>query len=365
MSRLYFDEQIFIMQRAGGGIPRYFAELIRAIPHVAHGQRLEPSPAFRFCRNETLIADGWAAGVPEILSHPKPLFAMNWPARKLVPKNAIVHHTYYHSRFLKCRSDLRRVTTVHDMIPEALPHLFETNPHLEKREFVRRSDLILCVSNHTRDRLLEYYPEISAPIRVTPLGVSRWWFEEQHREVSGTAESYAPYLLFLGSRASYKEFPTLLRAVSHLEYKDLNLVVVGGSPATEDELRLVKDLGLAQRVVFRGATDDQLKDLYKGALAFVYPSLHEGFGLPTLEAFAAGTRVILSSASVFPEVGGEAATYFQVGNSESLATAIQRIASEPTSYRMSRIEAGRARASTYSWRETARLTSEAYALLGW
>lgn len=363
MSHLYFDEQIFIMQRAGGGIPRYFVELIRAIPSVDSEFQFQPSPAFRFCRNETLIADGWAVGVPPMFSHPKPLYALNWWHRRRLSKPSIVHHTYYHSRFLDYPRHLHRVTTVHDMIPEALPHLFRTNPHLEKREFVRRSNLILCVSNHTRERLLEYYPETTAPIRVTPLGVSPWWFEEGSPAIMAADRQIAPYMLFVGSRASYKEFPTLLRAMSLLPDREIGLTVVGGSAPTTGEAQLIEELGLTGRVSFRGASDEELRELYRGAVAFIYPSLHEGFGLPILEAFAAGTRVILAAASVFPEVGGDAAEYFEPANPESLAHVMDSVACEPQLQRQTRIAAGMDRASTYSWSNTARLTAAAYELL--
>lgn len=359
MTPVLFDEQIFIMQPAGGGVARYFTELLTAFeqnPDLG----ITANTRFRYSRNNDLNAKGWARPAPEVLRKPRALYLMNMPWRTVPLRERILHHTYYHKRFLHTGKGAKRVTTVHDMIPEVLPQLFSSNPHLEKREFIRRSDLILCVSEHTKLRLLEHYPDIGAPIVVTPLGVSPWWSEGDQAESQKRGETDRPQLLYVGGRGAYKSFDTVVKALAILNRPDVTLMVVGHSPASSAELSLIESLRLTGQIRFTNASDAQLRDLYRESTAFVYPSIHEGFGLPTLEALASGTRVILSDASVFPEVGGSAVEYFTVSEHESLAWEIQSILDENTQAREACIRRGKEWASNFTWGRTANLTADAY-----
>jgi glycosyltransferase involved in cell wall biosynthesis len=356
--RVYFDEQIFILQR-GGGIPRYFAHLIEEMRAIATPSEFSVDPRFWISRTPYLDSLEFGRMSPEWLARPRILYPLNAPSRLLARKTAIVHQTYYHKFFLHLPKKSRRVTTIHDMIPEALPELFDTNPHLEKAEYVRRSDLILCVSEHTKRMLLQFIPDVQCPIEVTPLGVSRFWFETPR----ATEEVRGPYLLYVGSRAVYKDFQVLIEAMSQLSRDAPRLLVVGGGPPSSSEMQLMARLNVLDRIDFIGASDEELRSLYAGAQAFIYPSRHEGFGLPTLEAMAAGTVAVLSNASVFPEVGGATAMYFEAGDPDDLCRAILATLNEPAAARQSRLLGGRQRAQAFSWAETARLTAAAYDLI--
>ncbi len=356
--RVYFDEQIFILQR-GGGIPRYFAHLIEEMRAKATLSGVSVEPRFWMSRTPYLDSLHFGQMSPEWLARPRILYPLNAPVRLVAKKEAIVHQTYYHKFFLHLPKKSRRVTTIHDMIPEALPELFDTNPHLEKAEYVRRSDLILCVSEHTKKMLLHFMPDVQCPIHVTPLGVSPFWFES----LQAPQQMREPYLLYVGSRAVYKDFPVLIEAMSQLPRNAPTLLVVGGGPPSSSEMQLIERLKVRDRIKFIGASDEELRSLYAGAQAFIYPSRHEGFGLPTLEAMAAGTAAILANSSVFPEVGGEVAVYFETGNPEDLRRAVLETVNEPAAARQARLIEGRKRAQSFTWATTAERTLEAYSLL--
>ena len=118
-------------------------------------------------------------------------------------------------------------------------------------------------------------------------------------------------------------------------------------------------LGLEGAVSSRFVSDNQLAYLYQHALCFVFPSLYEGFGIPVLEAFASGCPVLLSNASCFPEVGGDAALYFDPYNPEEMAKTIENVVSD-SNLRTQMIQRGHERVKAFSWDKTAAQTAEFY-----
>ena len=159
-----------------------------------------------------------------------------------------------------------------------------------------------------------------------------------------------------------KNFDTLLIAFSKAASinPDIHLCVVG-SPFNSEEENLIAELKLADRIQhYRYASDTHLAKLYRCSIAFVYPSLYEGFGIPPLEAMnSAGTPVVASSSSSIPEVIGDAGILFQPTAIADLADILLDLANHPAK-RDRLIAAGYERVKHFSWQKTAEQTLQVY-----
>ena len=353
--KVYIDDQIFGLQPRGG-ISRYFVELARAFREDA-GLDVEVTTPSLWTINEHLLEAGGGRRLPTRLGDRRRILrAVN---RLSAPNRSdVVHHTYYDAAYLtRGGSDSLRVTTVYDMIPELLPENFpDGNPHLDKRAYVEAADLVLCISESTKNDLLDVYGPVRAPIRVIPLGVDPRFGHTSPRP----ARFPERYVLFVGNRGGYKDFSVLAEAFAAARLPDdVALMAVGGGRFTEEELRLLGRLGLAAQARQAALRDDEMPGAYAHAVCFVFPSRYEGFGLPTVEAMAAGSPVVLADTSSNPEVGGDVALYFDPGDAEGLSRLLQAVWEDPAD-RAHRALRGRDRARLFTWANTARLTAAAY-----
>ena len=359
--RVAFDEQIFLLQQQGG-VSRYFVELLRNLPNA--DPPVDVTTPFRRVVNrhalEALGGSRFAPARGPLQPYPQLAAAAARPRRR--ERVDLIHHTFYHPRFLRDYPGTPKVVTIHDMIPELLGARgrFGGNPHMALREYVRRADLLIFVSASAEADLLQLLGEPAAPRVVVHHGVDNRFSAGGPRPAGFPEE----YVLFVGNRTGYKDFATLLASFAHAS-KDLSgvhLVCVGGGPLTPDELAAATPAGLHGRLHQFSLTDEEMPGAYANAAAFVFPSRYEGFGLPALEAMAAGTPAILARTSSLPEVGGDAALYFAPGDSEELAAVLTDVLSAAAT-RMDLTQRGRTRAAGFTWQRTAQLTAEAYRLV--
>lgn len=357
-----FDEQIFLAQRTGG-VSRYVVDLIQAL-RIGAAADIDVELGWAWLPNEHAVAAGLAERLPVPDGRdltPRNAWAYylaNVARRRRLRKAQVLHHTWYHPAFLRRGFDGVRVTTVHDMIPELYPELFDRDPHLAKAEYVAASDVVLCNSETTKADLLRIYGDVSAYVAVTPLGV-----DTRFRPAAPAPRGFpSTYVLFVGRRGEYKDFAVLAEAMAALP-PGIELVVVGGGPWTESERALLRGLGIAGRVQRADLRDEEMPGAYAHASAFVFPSRYEGFGLPTLEAMACGTPAVLADAPSHREVGADAAVYFRPGDPEALRAAIESVFAD-TDVAARLRTAGLVRASQFTWRRTAELTVAAYRAVG-
>jgi glycosyltransferase involved in cell wall biosynthesis len=361
--RVGFDEQAFLAQRRGG-VSTYFVRLVERF-RADSGLGVEPVLGWSMAPNEHVVEAGLARTVPGDRGRSEfdPLtsgtaFAGNLPARLRARRADLYHYTFYHPRFLRRRVSVPTVSTVHDMIPELYPQLFTRDPHLHKAEYVRRSDLVLCVSEATRADLFRLHGDPGVPVRVTHLGV-----DETFRPGLARLPQMPPrYVLFVGRRGGYKDFPVLVEALAQARLDGAWLVVVGGGAVDDEERALLDGAGLDGRWVHATPSQEELPHWYSCAEAFVFPSRYEGFGLPTLEAMACGCPTVLARSSSLPEVGGQACEYIPPGDPSALAEVLRRLWDD-AQLRATRRADGLVQAASFTWRRTAEATARAYRLL--
>lgn len=248
----------------------------------------------------------------------------------------------------------RRVITVHDLTYKRFPELLQKetleNLHRQMTREVALADAIVCVSESTRRDLLRYYD--ADPSRATAI--------HSGLGTPATAEPFeglpSRYILFVSTIEPRKDLGTLLDAYERLRARGLYdgaLVVVGkiGWKAATLVPRL-RGPGIVHLDYLRAS---QLATIYERAEAFVFPSIYEGFGFPLLEAMARGVPSIAARSSSLPEIGGEAALYFEPGDTEALTAQLERVLTEGE-LRAELATRGRARAAGFRWERAAEET---------
>ena len=266
----------------------------------------------------------------------------------------------------------RQVVTVHDLTCLEFPELHPCSRRLlfglGIRRAARLADAIIVPSVATRLDLARRFPVAAPKTRVIP-----WAHGEQF--VPLAPEGIEPalrrhglsregYLLFVGNIEPRKNLRALVEAYDRVRARTpftVKLALVGGAGWKNQSLhRAVAASPYATDIRFLGHVPDaELPALMNGALALVYPSIYEGFGLPPLEAMACGTPVITSNCSSLPEVVGDAALLVDPDDRLGLADAITRILDEPC-LREDLRERGLKQVERFSWDETARLTLRVY-----
>lgn len=266
----------------------------------------------------------------------------------------IFHATYSDSYFLK-KVKKPTVVTIHDMINEKLSeyHISHAKHIISKKKLIYNSAHIIAISENTKKDILEIYPINADKITVIYHGSPRPPQQILKNE-------FGKYILYVGRRTRYKNFSFFVESISPILIKDkqLKLVCVGPSFTREEEASLLT-LGIKKQVFAISVNDNLLNTLYSHALAFVFPSIFEGFGIPILEAFANNCPVCLSNSSCFPEVAGNAALYFDPMDKQSIYDSVNRMIAD-RQLASELIKRGLERLSLFSWRKAALQTLDVY-----
>jgi glycosyltransferase involved in cell wall biosynthesis len=252
------------------------------------------------------------------------------------------------------------VATIHDLTSITMPGRHKLSTMMSFNLFIgaslQKAAAVAAVSRTTADEAIRGFGIARRKIEIVPNGVDPFFSPASPHDLDDVAlpAGIAPrgYLLYVGTIEPRKGLPELLAAWSSLRVPRPQLVVCGDrgwgtAPRNRDlESNGIHRLGFASRGLLRA--------LYRHALAFVYPSWYEGFGLPPLEAMACGTPVVTTRAGAIPEVVDDAALLVEPGDSEAVREAIERIL-ESSSLRLELRERGLARAALFNWDRSAEL----------
>lgn len=260
----------------------------------------------------------------------------------------------------------KKVMSIHDLTFIKYPEFVNSRVKTyckRVKECLKWTDLILTISESSKQDIIEYLEVKPEKIWVTPLG-SRY---TKLPQIAPSLEHLKPYILFVSTLEPRKNIKSLITAFNYLKKTQLiehQLVLIGQKGwQYESIFEAIKTSPYQQDIHHLDyLTDDQVANFYAQAEVFAYPSIYEGFGLPVLEAMTLGTPVVTSDTSSLPEVTGDAAILIDPHEPLQLAEALLQVISNPQ-LRQSLIEKGKERVKLFSWEKTAKETLNAYRTL--
>lgn len=346
------------------GIGRYVRELAGAlVPQLSAQERLT-----------VLYAPGHALSLP---AHPRvvqmPLAAspfslrQQWQGPLLLRRlRADLYHATY--VLMPYWPGMCALLTVYDLVPLRRPLGAPFQKRLlfclAVRLALRAARHVLAISETTRR---EYMAGLGLPperITTTPLAASPAFRIQSRQEIQRLREDFRlprRFLLSVGTNKAHKNFSTLMTAFVRASLPEAALVIAGARGVdSRQNMSLGAQVADDPRILLPGRVpESRLPALYAAAAAFILPSRWEGFGLPVLEAMACGTPVLCARAGALPEVGGNAALYFDPENGAELAEALRLIWTD-NALRVRLRNAGLQRAATFSWQHAAQRTLDQY-----
>ena len=350
--KVIYDYQVILGQRYGG-ISRSYFELLQ---RFKSNKEIKPKVLCLF--NNNAYFSQWKNH--KLYSKIRGRYRLNKIRTIMhlkIDNYDIFHPTYYDPYFLKYNKG-KLVLTVYDMIHELMPECFPKDDKTAeyKELLIHKADRIIAISESTKRDILRLYPDIDEKkIAVIYIG--------SNFKASNTKEENASfptrYVLFVGNRRIYKNYDNFFESMIPIleDDKDLHLVCIGGGKFTEQEL--AKQKKYEDRIHQMNVDDQTLCYAYSHALCFVFPSLYEGFGIPTLEAFACNCPVVLSNTSSMPEVGGDAAEYINPRDVNDMTQKIQKVLNNED-LRVRMIEKGRKQLKKFNWDKIAQQTLDCY-----
>lgn len=367
--KIILDPQIF-NQQTYGGISRYYAEVFSVLSEKKNLEIVLPlykSDNVYVSQTKLLIKNKFWNCFYDTLS------ALKISTRSLRKKksdrllNKIFEEkafdlfipTYYNPYFLDKIKGKPFVLTVYDMIHELMPQYFENDPYnvVEfKSKLIEKATKIIAVSHNTKKDILRFFPQID-PNKIVVI------YHGSSIKIEPEVKVNLPYsyILYVGSRANYKNFKFLVTAITPLLKANpkLNLLAAGGGKWDNDEINWIKSLGLEKQIIQKNFKENELGYFFQNAELFVFPSLYEGFGIPVLEAMACGCPIVLTKHGSFPEVAGDAGIYFDSDSEIDLRNKVQMLL-DNEQIKAEFVKKGLEQVKKYNWKDAAEQCLKVY-----
>lgn len=353
---------MFLIQKYGG-ITKYFCELIKNLPagneyelSVIFSENQHLKDEYQYFKKVHLPIPKKESRIGKFLKRHFYNINKNY-SKKIIFKNRydLFHPTYYDPYFL---DNLKKpyIITVHDLIEFKFQEQYKRNSRIpQMTKVIQNAARIISISENTKKDLIEI-------LKINPekIDVIHHGFNKASSFIK-KPNIFGRYILFVGVRKGYKNFITLAKAFSILRIndKDLKLICVG-EPFNKKERDELQNLKILENTIALGVDESTLNHLYNYALAFVYPTLYEGFGMPILEAFANNCPVCLSNTSSLPEVAGNGGIYFEPNDINSISMAISKVIYNSELSQQMAFK-GKIRLNNFSWKKCAEETIKSYA----
>lgn len=356
--KLVLDNIIFGKSN-NGGISNYWGELIAyLLKHPEYQLSMIDCDNKENYHRKNLLDKGYSSKVittvkPGLFQRVKPIFYTS--------NDPFIFHSSFYRNLVGAKNKIE-VTTIHDFTHDYFfPYHKKKLHNFFKYSSIQRSKGIICVSKNTyKDLKDKCGPTLAKKVEVIYNGVSTEFkrinlaLSEGHRFIIDN-KLESPFLLFVGSRAGYKNFNFVLDLLKTLP--ELNLCVVG-SPLSNAELAQIHP-DIKNRVIVLNNIDDiQLNWIYNKALALIYPSSYEGFGIPIIEAMRAGCPVISMNNSSIAEIAPTGAILLEELSTAEFNKALVKIANED--FREELVSEGFLQSQKYSWEKCCADTTSFY-----
>ena len=325
--KILFDYSIFSHQKLGG-ISRYFVNLHKYMNRFENTDCKIFTPihfnkflkSYMDKKNNYLYLKDYPKFTRKLINF------INFNSSKIYCKYFkpdIIHKTFFNYNFDNNKKT-KKIITVYDLIHEIYHKDFnKSDTYLPKKKFLNIVDSIICPSNKTKNDLIYFYNIKPEKINVIYMGINKF---NDYKELE-FSKKLMPYLLYVGDRKRYKNFKNLIIALSIKKniLNDFKLVCFGGGKFSDTEKILFKDHKINESEIIQLEGDDNiLFNLYKNAIAFIFPSTYEGLGLPQLEAMSLGCPVISSNHEAILEAVGKSAALFNPSDPEDIINVIEK-----------------------------------------
>jgi glycosyltransferase involved in cell wall biosynthesis len=302
------------------------------------------------------------------ISRHSPRVQVEIPLFQYKKKIDVFHSTHFVKPLWEpCKS----VVTIYDLLYLYYPQYFRRQSiayyNILIPKVVKRANKVITISQSVKNDLVNLLkcPEDKIDVIMLAFDKKRFNVISDLDLVKRATLKYnipCKYVLYVGTSKPHKNLERLIKAFSLIVRETEHSLVIGGIKDSQYTTlcQLIKELGIEDRIIFTDEIDEtDLPLIYNGAELFVFPSFHEGFGLPPLEAMACGVPVLVSNATSLPEVVGDAAIMFNPYDIEEIAQNMKRILNNKNLQGEMRIK-GLERCQEFSWRKTAEKTLNTY-----